>query len=79
MMHKTDNKTLVEAMLVLSAEIQSGDGVANAAIAEAADRINELAEIALELLAHTSCEQSLPAGCPRCELSGRLAAMGGRS
>lgn len=33
---------MVAALRVLVAEIQSGDGVANAAIAEAADRIKEL-------------------------------------
>lgn len=35
--HKTDTKTLIEAMRTLSREIQSEDGVANAAIYEAAD------------------------------------------
>lgn len=39
---KTDTTTLIEAMRILSREIQSGDGVANAAIAEAADRLEEL-------------------------------------
>ncbi len=39
---KTDTKTLIEAMRILSCEIQSGDGVANAAIAEAANRLEEL-------------------------------------
>lgn len=39
---RTNNKTLVEAMRVLSREIKSEDGIANAAIAEAADRIEEL-------------------------------------
>ena len=38
----TDTRTLIEAMRILSQDIQSGDGVANAAIAEAADRLEEL-------------------------------------
>lgn len=38
---KTSTKVLVEAMKVLSVEIHSGDGVANAAIAEAAERLEE--------------------------------------
>ena len=39
---KTKTETLAAAMDVLAREIQSGDGVANAAIAEAADRLREL-------------------------------------
>lgn len=38
----TDDETLASAMDVLAREIQSGDGVANAAIAEAAQRLREL-------------------------------------
>ena len=41
-MKKTETTVLVDAMLVLSREIQSGDGVANAAIAEAAQRLSDL-------------------------------------
>lgn len=76
---KTDTETLVKALRVLAVEIQSGDGIANAAIEEAAQRIDELAAISLLLLKETSCEQSLPEGCPRCALSARLAALGVRS
>ena len=39
---KTKTETLAKAMDVLAREIQSGDGVANAAIAEAAQRLREL-------------------------------------
>jgi len=39
---KTDTTTLIKAMRVLAQDIQSGDGVANAAIAEAADRLEIL-------------------------------------
>lgn len=41
---KTDSKTLAMALRILSRQIQSPDGIANAAIAEAADRIDEQAE-----------------------------------
>ena len=78
-MKKTDTETLVKALRILAVEIQSGDGIAKAAIAEAADRLDELAAIALELLKSTRCEQSLPDGCPRCALSVRLSAIGIRS
>lgn len=40
---KTSTETLAKAMSVLAKEIQSPDGVANAAIAEAAERLLELA------------------------------------
>lgn len=39
---KTDTTTLISAMRVLANDIQSADGVANAAIAEAADRLEML-------------------------------------
>ena len=39
---KTDTKTLISALRILAKEIFSEDGVANAAIAEAADRLEEL-------------------------------------
>jgi predicted nuclease with TOPRIM domain len=39
---KTDTNTLIDAMRILANEIESEDGVANAAIAEAADRLEQL-------------------------------------
>lgn len=39
---KTSTKVLAEALRVLAMDIQSTDGVANAAIAEAASRLEEL-------------------------------------
>lgn len=39
---KTDNGVLVEALRILANDIQSSDGVANACITEAAERILEL-------------------------------------
>ena len=41
MTRKSSTETLIAAMRVLARDIQSGDGVANAAIAEAADRLEE--------------------------------------
>lgn len=39
---KTSTKTLAAALRILALEIQSPDGIANAAIAEAAERLEEL-------------------------------------
>ena len=41
-MKQTDTPTLIKAMRIIARDIQSGDGVANAAIAEAADRLEDL-------------------------------------
>ncbi len=41
---RTPNDILISALRILAEEIQSEDGVANACIAEAADRIEELVE-----------------------------------
>lgn len=50
---KTDNNILAESMRILSREIQSQDGVANVAIAEAACRIEELDKENKELKAQS--------------------------
>lgn len=42
MTQRTPTQILIEAMLALSRDIHSGDGVANAAIFEAAQRLSEL-------------------------------------
>ena len=39
---KTSDETLISAMRILARDIQSEDGIANAAILEAADRLEEL-------------------------------------
>lgn len=39
---KSSTETLIAALRVLANDIQSQDGIANAAIAEAADRMEEL-------------------------------------
>ena len=41
-MKKNNSKTLIKALRILSDDVQSDDGVANACIADAADRIEEL-------------------------------------
>ena len=41
-MHETETTTLIDALHTLANEIYSEDGVANAAIAEAADRLETL-------------------------------------
>jgi hypothetical protein len=38
---KTSTETLIAAMRILSSDIQSDDGVANAAVAEAGERLAE--------------------------------------
>lgn len=48
---KTSTKTLAAALRILALEIQSPDGIANAAIAEAADRIEALEEV-VKAVAH---------------------------
>ena len=40
--HRTDTETLARAMFILADEITSEDGVANAAIREAGERLLEL-------------------------------------
>ena len=46
---KSSTKTIIGALRILSNDIQSGDGVANACLWEAADRMEELSD---ELLFH---------------------------
>lgn len=41
---KTDDQTLIEALRILANDVQSDDGVANACIAEGANRLRELKE-----------------------------------
>jgi hypothetical protein len=46
---RSSTPTLIAALRILANDIQSEDGVANAAIAEAADRLQELNETLQEL------------------------------
>lgn len=50
---KSDTHTLIESMRIPACDIESGDGVANAAIAEAADRLQAY-HTALDVIAHAS-------------------------
>lgn len=56
----TDTYTLIEALRILARDIESGDGVANAAIAEAADRLQAY-HAALDVIAHASEVEDCPA------------------
>lgn len=53
--HRSSTATLIKALQILSRDIQSEDGVANATIAEAAERLRELHE-ALGFMVDVGCE-----------------------
>ncbi|MFA5323163.1 MAG: hypothetical protein WC373_10875 [Smithella sp.] len=44
-MKRSKTKTLIQAMRTLSKDIESQDGIPNAAILEAADRLEEIAKL----------------------------------
>lgn len=44
--HRSSTRAIIQALRILAEDIQSGDGVANAVIAEAADRLEELVAVA---------------------------------
>ena len=78
-MQKTDTPTLSRAMFILAQEIQSPDGLANAAILEAARRLLELHSMAMA--AAVEIEEHWEAHCDQngegplnllCRLSGKL-------
>ncbi len=75
-MRATDTKTLASAMRVLSAEVESEDRIANAAIAEAAQRIDALAEIAAEMVGMLAHDLACPEDCKACAMQKRLAELG---
>lgn len=75
-MRATDTKTLASAMRVLSAEVESEDRIANAAIAEAAQRIDDLAELAKKMAGMLAHDRELPDGCKACAMQKRLADLG---
>jgi hypothetical protein len=54
--------TLVSALRILARDIDSEDGIANAAIAEAADRIEELAKEIKQIHKDYGCEVRDPCG-----------------
>jgi hypothetical protein len=75
-MRVTDTKTIDSAMRVLSAEVESEDRIANAAIAEAAQRIDDLGALAAEMAGMLAHDRSLPDGCKACAMQKRLAELG---
>jgi len=76
MMHKTDTKTLASAMRILAIEIESEDGIAKAAIFEAAQRIDDLADLAAEMAGMLAHDRALQDGCKACAMQRRLAELG---
>jgi len=54
---KTKTKTLIKALRILANDIESDDGVANACVAEAADRLeemnNKISELEIKLVRDT--------------------------
>ena len=58
---KTDTATLIAAMRILARDIQSGDDVANAAIGEAADRLEELHHTLMVIESRTVAAIGIPA------------------
>lgn len=75
---KTDTKTLIDALRILAQDVQSDDGIANACIAEAADRLEELHN-ALDLLLYNTdpppleaCDCHINPPCSDCTMYGGL-------
>ena len=75
-MRATDTKKLAGAMRTLSVQIESEDGIANAAIAEAAQRIDDLSELAKEMAGMLAHDRALSDGCKACAMKVRLAELG---
>ena len=57
MIVRSKTKTLINAMRILSRDIQSQDGVPNAAIIEAAERLDEIAKLLKEASGKMSYER----------------------
>ena len=75
-MRATDTKTLSRVMRTLARDIGSDDGVANEAIIESAQRIDDLAEFASEMAGMLAHDKALPDGCKACAMQKRLADLG---
>lgn len=75
-MRVTDTKTLSRVMRTLARDIGSDDGVANEAIIESAQRIDDLAEIAAEMAGMLAHDRALQDGCKACAMQKRLADLG---
>jgi hypothetical protein len=66
-MKRTDTKTLISAARILSRDIQSEDGVANAALAEIADRLEELEK--KKIMLRYALQDMVDAGIEHYEMS----------
>ena len=75
-MRATDTKTLVRALRVLVKIIETNDGVSDSAIAEAAQRIDDLAELAKEMAGMLAHDWGLRDDCKACAMQKRLADLG---
>ena len=75
-MRATDTKTLVRALRVLVKIIETNDGVSDSAIAEAAQRIDDLAAIAKEMAGMLAHDWGLRDDCKACAMQKRLADLG---
>ena len=60
-MKKTETKKIIEAMWRLSEDVESIDGVANTAIAQAAQRLQELHDGMHDAINH--CKGVVPRSC----------------
>ena len=68
---RTDPHILCRTLFILGEEIESGDGVANAAIIEAAHLLDEFLKVARYWCDVSECECNSPlpqGGCLRCDL-----------
>jgi hypothetical protein len=68
---RSDTPTLIEALRILARDIESDDGVANAVIAEAADRLMAFQEAVTALLGEVNHPAPLRGYCPGCRLVAR--------
>ena len=75
-MRATDTKALVRALRVLVKIIKTNDGVSDSAIAEAAQRIDDLAELAKEMAGMLAHDWGLRDDCKACAMQRRLAELG---
>ena len=75
-MRATDTKTLASAMRVLVKIIETNDGVSDSVIAEAAQRIDDLAAIAKEMAGMLAHDWGLLDDCKACAMQKRLAELG---
>jgi ribosomal protein L37E len=68
---RSSTETLVAAMRVLARDIESGDGVANAAISEAAERLEELHADHVPGVGKMVTDRQMAIDCTKCVNRGR--------